>query len=208
LWREPAGIAGAGQAAGVPTSPFLEPDNPNLAAMLGDAAVHLLAAHGVDGLSSRAMARYLGVTGPALTQQASRSEQIRLMVIAFTRRWLLWSCARHDEEMPARLPSTEEERHGVRVLAALTELARADHLRGNPVPAALLSEARREERDDPRWELSELLGREPAPGEVAETAALVTGVRLELAAFEPSLEVEHAAGLIRTHVARMGAAPG
>ena len=186
-------------------SPFLDPDNPQLAAMLADAAVILLADRGIDGLSSRAMAHWLGVTGPALTQQAGRADQVRSLLAAFGGRWLDWSRPRFSEELPARLPDTADERHGVRVWNALGELARSEFVRGNGVPATLIAEIHREEGDQIRGALQRLVDPGVDELEAAYTTALVRGLRTDVVALEGALDVERANRILRRHVDLMRA---
>jgi hypothetical protein len=185
-------------------SPFLEPDNPNLSAMIGDAAVHLLATRGLRDLSSRAIARHLGISGPALTLQACRTEQLRLLVVALGRRWVRWSDSSYGVDVPARLPETEDELHGVRVWTALAELARGEAAGGNPEPSRLFTAFCRDERDQTAWNLGRLLERQPDELEVAATVALVSGLRHELAAGRPSVTFPQAQELLLEHVGRLG----
>jgi hypothetical protein len=185
-------------------SPFLEPDNPSLAAMIGDAAVHLLVDRGLVDLSSRAIAGYLRVTPPALTQQANRAEQLRLLVVAIGQRWISWSCSGGGGTgLPARLPGTDDELHGVRVWAAVAELARGESARGNPVPSNLLDTFRNEERDLVAWNLDRILDRPPRPDEVVLTVALVAGLREELIAPRTRLPFDQACALLERHVDRL-----
>ena len=184
----------------VTRSPFLDPDDPSLAAMIGDGAVHLLVDRGIGELSSRALAGYLGITPPALTQQACRAEQLRLLVVALGRRWLDWSDLCGGTGLPARLPEDEAELHGVRVWGAVAELVRGEETRGNAPLAALLGEFRREERAQLSWRLAELLDRRPHDDAVTSTGALVAGLRQELTSPDPSVSYEEAARILREHV--------
>ena len=188
------------------TSPFLEPNDPSLRAMLGDAAVHLLADRGVGDLSSRAIAGYLGTTPSALTQRAHREQQLQLMVVALGQRWLDWSGCRPETGLPARLPGSADEVHGLRVWAALTELARGEAAAGNPEPARLIAGYRAEERAMIDWSLMRILDRRPGPEELAVTAAIVAGLREELVAPSPALTADAASAALRGHVDRLRSA--
>lgn len=106
----------------------------------------------MDRFSVAAMARWMKVSPVAINNHYSRSRVIELVTIGFARRWLSWSMsdARWVQAAlpcPARLPRTSEERHGVRVLHALTELARCEAVQGNPLPEAHLARLRADETE-------------------------------------------------------------
>jgi hypothetical protein len=124
-------------------------------------------------------------------------------VVALGRRWVRWSDSSYGADVPARLPETEDELHGVRVWAALAELARGEACGGNPEPSRLLTVFCNDERDRTAWNLGRLLERRPDELEVAATIALLSGLRHELAAGQPSVTFPEAQGLLREHVGRL-----
>jgi len=134
------------------SSPFLIPDHRQYAEILTDAAVHVLETRGVDRFSVAALARWMKVTPVAINNHYSRARVIELITICFCRRWLHWSFSdarwvRASHPCPALLPRTPEERHGVRVLQALTELAHCEAVQGHPLPQQHLARMREEERE-------------------------------------------------------------
>lgn len=192
-WSESCGRraterAGKGKGACM-TSPFLLPDHCDYAEVLTDAAVQVLATRGVATFSVSAMARWMKVSPQAALNMYSRSRVIEVVTICFAKRWLAWSISeiawlRQEHPCPLRLPRTAEERHGVRVLAALDELARGEQLRGNPLPAGHHSRLRKDETDLLRFRLAELspsqLHSPAGAQEVRGLLALVSGLRLAL----------------------------
>jgi hypothetical protein len=185
------------------SEPFLCPDSIHLGDMVADAAVRILEQTAITGLSSRAVAAWLRVSPSALTQRADRAELIRLIVIFFVDRWSRWVDVSPWHDLPARLPHSAEELHGIRVWHALAELARGEALAGNPVPAELITQAREDERLLVRDRLGGHLGRPPSDAEVATVTALVAGLRLELAAAQPAITPMEAVDLLRAHVRGM-----
>src|SRR4051794_19417767 len=113
--------------------PFMRPDDVRYAQILTDAAISVLRIMATDRFSVSAMARWMKVEPPAVLGQYSRSRVLQLVCICFTERWLSWSSTPDDEPTDApfllRLPGTAAEVHGVRVLAALRELARGEFMR-------------------------------------------------------------------------------
>ena len=173
--------------------------------MLADATVDILAGTSIAGLTSRAIAAWLRVTPSALTQRADRAEVIRLVLIFFADRWEKWVHIPPWHDLPARLPMTEEEVHGVRVWHALGELARGEALAGNLVPTDVIGRAREEERASVSANLARLLDRRPTDAEVVGTVALVAGLRLELATAPTAISATEAADVLTAHVRRLRA---
>jgi hypothetical protein len=104
--------------------------------------------------------------------------------------------------VPLCLPSTPDERLGVRVLSALQHLAEAEALRGNSAPAIHLGRLQREEQA--------LLGmrmrpsccrQEPSGTAVQAVMALTRGLRLSLADEQPLLTHEVAVATLKDYVA-------
>lgn len=93
--------------------------------MLTDAAVHVLADHGLVGLTTKAIADWLRVTPARVSQMATR-EQLRLMVTArFANRMLDWIEQRYWSEGCTALLAVEEQNiTGPRVWLALREWGR------------------------------------------------------------------------------------
>lgn len=172
-----------------------------------DAAIGLLAETGVAGLTSRAIASRLRVTPSALSQQGGRQNLLRLVFLLFADRWEDWVDVPPWYDLPARLPESEEEMHGVRVWHALAELARGEALAGNPLPSDVLLGARAQERASIARHLKRLLGRTPSPPEVSTTAALVVGLRVEITAPQPAISPAQAHDLLDAHVRRLRAEP-
>src|SRR5262249_54396834 len=132
--------ARSGKGADMIEHPFLLPDHRDYPEVLTDAAVHVLEMSGVAQFSVAALARWMKVSPEAIHNLYSRARVIELVIICFSRRWGYWTTSDHlwlraEHPCPLRLPTTAEERHGVRVLRALEELARGERLRGNPLPA-------------------------------------------------------------------------
>jgi hypothetical protein len=174
-------------------SPFVRPDAVRVDEMLADAAVAVLQHRSVVGVNASALARWLGMSRQALNERlwdadGARRRVIRLTVFAFARRWTMWCqralCA--DPPVPA-LPETDDEVHGLRVWAALTELARGDLVAGIADSAGIVHEARKEERAAVRRRLKEWLGVEPDADDVVEICVLTDGLRGALAAPLPDL---------------------
>ena len=183
-------------------SPFVRPDAADLDEMLADAAVAVLQHRSVVGVNASALARWLGMSRQALNERlweadGARRRVIRLTVRAFAKRWTLW-CRRalvQDPPVPA-LPGSDDEVHGVRVWAALTELARGDLAVGIGDSAGAIHEARKEERATTRGRLRDWLGVEPDDDDVVEICALTDGLRAALAAPLPDLTPDVARRLL------------
>jgi hypothetical protein len=182
-------------------SPFLRPEHRDYPEILTDAAVHVLETTGVDRFSVAAMARWMKVTPEAIHNYYSRARVLDLVTICFSRRWLQWSVRdvrwlQAAPPCPLLLPSTPEERHGVRVLQALTELARGERVRGNPLPATRLSNLRSAERELLASRVTQLKATdiyEPvADIDLAGLMALLYGLRSGLAEDPPLLGWESA----------------
>jgi hypothetical protein len=142
-------------------NPFLLPDHADYAEVLTDAAVHVLEMRGIAEFSVASMARWMKVSPEAVHNLYSRSRAIEVVTICFCRRWLHWSASDYlwldaENPCPLRIPRELEERHGTRVLHALTELARGERLRGNPLPDQHLARLRKDEADLLRSRLAQL----------------------------------------------------
>lgn len=179
-------------------TPFLRPDHVGLDDMLTDAAVAVLEDRSVVAVNASALARRLGMSRQSLHDRlweptGSRRRVIRLTVLTFANRWAGWvqSSWTGDPPVPA-LPRTDDEVHGVRVWAALTELARGDLAAAIPDSAGAIHEARREERNLVREQLREWFAAEPTEDEVVEISALTDGLRGALVAPLPDLTVDAA----------------
>jgi hypothetical protein len=90
----------------------------------------------------------------------------------------------------------------VRVHQALTELVRGERAEGRPDPTARLVGVREQEQRAPHDALEERCERPVSEREPELAHALVTGLRLQLAAAETTRTWEAAAGMLREHVAR------
>jgi hypothetical protein len=149
------------------------------------------------------------VSPQALLNMYSRSRALELIIICFSRRWQRWSIGefawqRADQPCPLALPHGEDERHGVRVLSVLAELAEGERLRGNPVPTHHLADLHRDEVEllsnrmvalCPGEEL------EPPDGvEVEGLHALLSGLRRRLADGPGALTWEQARELFARSV--------
>lgn len=183
-------------------SPFVRPDASSIDEMLADAAVAVLEHRSVVGVNASALARWLGMSRQALNERlweadGARRRVIRLTVWAFSRRWIQWCkrALREDPPVPA-LPETDGEVHGVRVWAALIELARGDLAAGIADSAGTVHEARKEERAAMRRRLRDWLGVEPDSDDVVEICALTDGLRAALAAPLPDLTPDVARRLL------------
>ena len=93
-----------------------------------DAAVHLLQTRGADGLSVRAIAHELNVTGPALTHRwDNRARLWRLLVSEIGDRWLREVRRSVREHGPGGLvPVTVDEVSDARVWLRAADLGRTD----------------------------------------------------------------------------------
>lgn len=184
-------------------SPFLRPDAPSINDMLADGAVALLEERGIAAVNVAALARWMGVTKQTLSERlwdpdGPRRRIIRLTVLAFANRWLDWvdSALLGDPPVPA-LPRSEEEVHGVRVWAALTELARGERVSGNPDPAAGIVATLEQERDAVRLRLKRWIGVDPSEDEVVELCALADGLRAALVQPTTRLSSDDAQRILR-----------
>jgi hypothetical protein len=190
-------------------SPFLRPDHRDYAEILTDATVHVLGARGIDRWSVRALARWMKVVPASVLNDYSRARVLAIVIICFERRWLAWSGSEplhgpSPTALPLRLPETEDERLGVRVLTSLQQLAEAERLRGNGAPTAHLDRLRREEAELLRHRLGVLAERRGSPPPVAAaltaTMALITGLRLALAEATPPPTYPQACELVAAHI--------
>jgi hypothetical protein len=125
--------------------PFLRPDSARYDDILADGVVHLLRTSGVDGLSVRALARWMKVTPSAVTQRAGRADSIVLIARALGQRWLQWSARQLVLGAPGP-PSSEAEAHGVRVWHLVAELARTEAAAGRRAAAEVIDDVWARER--------------------------------------------------------------
>lgn len=185
-------------------NPFLRPDAAGYPAIFADGIVHLLARRGLDRWSVGEIARWMKVTPAAVLQSFSRSRVVHLAVLEIGKRWVKWAASPpYAKGIPASLPESDEERHGVRVWALLGELARSERMAGRAEPEEAYVAAQREEVAFLHSRLEGLLERTATEQEVLETAALVTGLRALLVEPEPGLAVADAEGVLREHVERL-----
>ena len=151
---------------------FLRLDSASTEDMLTDAAVHVLAAKGATGLTIRAVAEWLRVTPPRVSQLATRDHLIEVVTARFGIRWMNWiEHRRWREGALALLPAEPDEVAGVRVWLALAELARF-----NPRPAELLAYTRGREQ----VLVADLLEVEPDSADVTLVLATAQGLRAGL----------------------------
>jgi hypothetical protein len=192
--------------------PFLRPDHRDYSEILTDGTIQVLGAHGIDRWSVRALARWMRVVPATLLNDYSRARVLAIVIICFERRWLAWSGSEpmygsSPTHVPLRLPESEDEHLGVRVLTSLQLLAEAERLRGNGAPTTHLHRLRKEEEALLRHRLRILAERHgsamPSEPAVTATMALITGLRLALA--EPTAPITFATArdLLATHVARL-----
>ena len=180
-------------------SPFLRPYDAGLAEVVTDAAVHILAGHGVDRFSIRAIARWMRVTPAYLLNDFSRARLLEIIVITFGDRWLGWCGAEMAPgTLGPKLPETPDERVGVRVRMALEQLAEAEALRDNPAPFFQVQFMVQRELEMLTTRLASLAPTccPPLPDEVDGLHALVVGLRLGLASRERSMDVASAKALL------------
>lgn len=132
-----------------PTSPFLDPDSPFPADRLTDAVVEALRAGGVERVTLGAAAREMGVSSQATHKLAGgRAEFLGQVVATFlSRRWAWMTTG----DGPARIPTSEEELHGLRVYRLLVELAAGEHRAGREGLAQQLERDRHRYRDWVRY---------------------------------------------------------
>ncbi len=102
-----------------------------------------------------------------------------------------------------RLPESADELQGVLVWEDLRCLAHAEERRGSPGPRVQVALTDQDERD---WVRSSVmrLGHPccpPTADDVAVLVALARGLRLELAAVDPGIELEQARSLLSRGVA-------
>jgi len=198
------------------SNPFLRPDDRRYEEILTDAAVHVLETTGVDRFSVAAMARWMKVSPEAIHNNYSRARVLELVAICFSNRWLRWSVGdplwlRAEHPCPLRLPRSVDERHGVRVLHALTELARGERVMGNPVPGTHLARLRQDEATLLRSRLAQLAP-DPLSGPVDDVGlrgltALLSGLRSSLTE-EPCLITWEQACELAARAATALASPG
>jgi hypothetical protein len=149
------------------------------------------------------------VVPAAVLNDYSRCRVLEIVIISFERRWLAWAASEamygpSPIDVPLRLPETEDEKLGVRVLSSLQQLAEAERLRGNLAPTTHLARLRREEQELLRHRLGQLAERlevgPPTDGAVTSTMALVTGLRLALADAGADVTWSDACATLRHHV--------
>jgi AcrR family transcriptional regulator len=183
-------------------SPFVAPTSMNNADLLTDAAYQVLATVGVDRLSMGAVARNLRMTSSAVSQRAgSRAQFVEIVVVRFGGRWRRWVEAPVTfDELPARLPVDELERHGVVVWRALRELARGEALAGRPAAIEAIRSVDAAERVRLSGELRRRLGRTPTEDEVDGLLALLDGVRGRMVDRASPLPLEQARAVVLRYV--------
>lgn len=187
----------------VDTSPFLRPFDASFAGTVTDGAVLVLCRYGVDQFSISKIARWMGVTPSALLNDYSRSRLLAIIMATFGDRWLEWSTS--SGSLPPtvpRLPETPDELEGVRVWSDLRRLADAAEIRGDPAARVQLGVIDQEEREQLGRRVVSLTRRccPPHPADVAVLVALTTGLRLDLAATAPGLDVRHAREVLQRGV--------
>jgi hypothetical protein len=167
-------------------SPFLRLDSAGIDDTLADGAVELLRKRGVDALNVAALARWMGISRQALSERlrgpdGARRRILQLTLLTFADRWIDWLAEAMFEDPPVpALPRTAEEEHGVRVWAALVELARGERASGNPDPAAGVVATVARERDLVHQRVSAWLGATPGDVDMVELYALTDGLRAAL----------------------------
>lgn len=191
------------------SSPFLRPDAVGYPAIFADGLVHLLGRSGLDRWSVRELARWMKVTPAAVLAKYRRADVLVMAVSEYARRWVAWAgYPPYDSGLPASLPASAEEVHGVRVWWLLGELARSERLAGRPAAEEVYLAAEREERAFLARELEVLVERRVSTEDLTATAALVAGLRALLVAPAPALSAEAAQQVLHAHVARLrGPAP-
>lgn len=110
------------------------------------------------------------------------------MTSRFCRRFLRWSLGDvawiQSPICPLRLPQTSEERHGIRVLHALQELAEGERRRGHPLPGQHLARLREDEAEVLRSRLAQVSPAQfdspVAEPDLRGLTALVRGLRASL----------------------------
>jgi phosphoribosyl-AMP cyclohydrolase len=194
----------------VPDDPFLRPDAVDHREFVTDAAIEVLRVDGLAGFSVRAMARWMGITSPALTHRfGSRARLLQIVLTTYTKRWLGWAgWPDSADPCPARLPETPIELHALRVWLALHEVVSGHSRAGDSGLEASLAWARQEERELLGRELNARLDRRSTDAEVDTTYALVEGLRCALAVPAPTLTAERARSLLAAHVGTLGRHPG
>jgi len=125
-------------------SVFVEPSAVDRAAIYADAVMMVLLDGGLAAVSMGAVARQIGQAPSAVKQYAGNAENFVVMVIdRFAQRWRSWAfVSPRSSRLPVRLPMTDEEVHGVRVWAALTEWAAGEARAGREQAAHVLEHLR------------------------------------------------------------------
>lgn len=188
------------------TDPFQRPDATDYGDIFADGLVVTLAAGGLNGWSVGAVARWMKVSPPAVLKRFSRARLLELTITAYGRRWVEWSGRITWDpgpgmRLPAALPRTPAERHGVRVWALLGELARGERLAGRNRAMERYAAAADAEHTQMVRNLAGILGREPTPEEALATTALVSGLRQALV--DERTDPELAEACLRAHVTRL-----
>lgn len=189
-------------------NPFLRPDSASDADMLTDGALAVLAESGLGGLSISAIARWAGVTPPALTvrwreeNRGARERILGLVIVTFGKRWHLWSRRALMEAEPSlSLPSTAEEVAGVRAWLALRELARSEERAGNSDLVAAVARIEALDRSEVRDHVRTAEGRPLAADAAAAVCALADGLRTALVSSDPGITFGAAQAVLRAYVA-------
>lgn len=195
-------------------NPFTRLDSASWDDLLTDAALRVLAEDGLLGLSVRAIAARIGITGPALTQRwkgdrGARARILQIVVLTFGERWHYWSRGPLLDSPPTlSLPRTEDEREGVRAWLAFHELARSEQASGNPHIATAVAHTDQLERDQV-WDKARGADGRPLPEpSIVGLCALAEGLRVALVAPTPAIGVDSAERLLSEHFARLRGRPG
>jgi hypothetical protein len=183
-------------------TPFLRLDDRDYREIMTDAAVSVLGVGGIDRFSVRAMARWMKVVPATILNDYNRARVLEIVIIRFAPRWLTWSGSQSmfgpsPSRIPLLLPSTPDERLGVRILSALQHLADAELLRGNKAPAIHLDRLREEELELLRFRLTPVCcSNEPDDVVVQAVMAFIRGLRLSLSEGSSGLAVTDATDLL------------
>lgn len=167
----------------------------NYVDMLTDAAIHIVRDHGMGGLTVRAVADWLGVRPPAVSQRTTRQQMLADVVALFCVRWSAWVRDRsRTEGVFALLPATDEDVAAVRVLLAVVEHARHDES-----AAAKVAEIAAGERA-----VLERCAEVTEPSDLEWVEALVNGLRAAVCAPQSPMSAERAREVLAT---RLGVPP-
>lgn len=194
--------------------PFTLPDSADIGELLTNSAVRLLRRGGLQEFSVSAMARDLDMSRQALNDRfaakyGARRRVLQLVVLTFGDRWLAWASGPLGADPPTiRLPEHQDEVTGVRVWAALHELARGEAHVGNPHLSDALAHIRAEEADLTSDALRRWTGVAPNTTQLYTLLSLADGMRRELALPSPRLSPAGATAVMTRAVAELGAVLG